>query len=135
MRALVAVSEDEDQIASYSTKFTMQLAELDILAAKLRAAAGNTDSEDVIENSSRIDRNKNRVFSYMQMRVQATEKIIYTKINIVRDARKDPQANNVLSKVFAHLRLLDDVRHLLDKDVDIVSNQLVTPGLTDTQAK
>ena len=83
MRGLVAVSEDEDQIASYSAKLTKQLAELDILAAKLRAAAGNTDSEDVIENSSRIDRNKNRVFSYMLMRVQATEKIVYTKINIV----------------------------------------------------
>ena len=69
------------------------------------------------------------------MRVQATEKIIYTKINIVRDARKDPQANNVLSKVIAHLCLLDDVQHLLDKDVDVVLNQLVTADMTETQAK
>ena len=52
VRALVAVSEDEDQIATYSAKLTKQLAELDILAARLRVAAGNTDLEDVIENSS-----------------------------------------------------------------------------------
>ena len=37
------------------------------------------------------------------MRVQATEKIIYTKINIVRDAGKQPGANTVLSNVLAHL--------------------------------
>ena len=103
MRALVAVSEDKDQIAAYSAKLTKQLAELDILAAKLRAAAGNTDLEDVIENSSQIDRNKNRVFSYMLMRVQATEKILYTKINIVRDAGRQPGANTVLSKVLGYL--------------------------------
>ena len=52
MRALVAVSEDEDQIASYTAKYTKQLGELDILTEKLRAAAGNTDSEEVMENSS-----------------------------------------------------------------------------------
>ena len=109
MIALVAVSENKDQIATYSAKLTEQLAELDILAARLRVAAGNTDLEDVIENSSQIDTNKKRVFSYMQMRVKATEKIIYTKMNIVRDAGKQPGANTVLSKVLGHLRLLDDV--------------------------
>ena len=83
MRALVAVLENEEQIGTYTTRLTKQLGELDILTEKLRAAVGNTDSEDVTENSSRIDQNKKRVFSYMQMRVQATEKIIYTKIQIV----------------------------------------------------
>ena len=52
VRALVAVSENEDQIASYTAKLTKQLGELDILTKKLRAAVGNTDSEDFMENSS-----------------------------------------------------------------------------------
>ena len=57
MRALLAVSENEDQIASYTAKLTKQLGELDILTEKLRAAVGNTDLEGVIENSSWIDEN------------------------------------------------------------------------------
>ena len=32
------------------------------------------------------------------------------------------------------MRLLEEVRQALDKDVDIVSNQLVTASLTETQA-
>ena len=50
MRALIAALENEDQIATYTTKLTTQQAELDILAEKLRVAAG-IDSEDVTENS------------------------------------------------------------------------------------
>ena len=125
MKALIAVLEDEDQISTYTVKLTKQLAELDTLLEKLRAAVKNTDLEDAIEIPSGINKNNKRVFSYMQMRVQATEKIIYTKIQIVRDTEKEPGANTVLSKVLAHLRLLDDVRHILDKDVDIVSNQII----------
>ena len=135
MRAFVAVSDNEDQIAALSTKLTNHLAELDILSARLRAAAGDTDSEEVIENYSRINRNKNRVFSYMLMRVQATEKIVYKQINIVQDTGRQPGANTVLSKVLGYLQLLDEVRHILNKDVDIVSNHLVTADLTETQAK
>ena len=67
MRALVAVSENEEQIASCTAKLTKQLGELDILNEKIRAGVGNTDLEDVIENSSQIDRYKNRVFFYMLM--------------------------------------------------------------------
>ena len=48
VRALVAVSENEDQIASYTAKLTKQLGGLDILTKKLRAAVENTDSEDNI---------------------------------------------------------------------------------------
>ena len=43
------------------------------------------------------------------MRVQATEKIIYTKIQIVQDAGRQPGANTVLSKVLGYIRLLDEV--------------------------
>ena len=81
MRALIAVL-NEEQTATYTTKLTTQRAELDILAKRLRVAAG-VDSKDVTENSSRINENKRRSFSYMQMRVQTTERIIQTKINIV----------------------------------------------------
>ena len=132
MRALIAFSNKE-QTATYTTNLTTQQAELDILAKRLRVAAG-VDSEDVTENSSRINENKRRSFSYMQMRVQATERIIYTKINIVRDAGRQPGANTVLSKVLGYIRLLDEVQQALDKDVDVVSNQLVTADLTETQA-
>ena len=83
MKAFIAVLENEEQIGTYTVKLTKQLAELDILLEKLRAAVKNTDSEDNIENSSQIDKNNKRVFSYMQMRVQATEKIIYKKIKVV----------------------------------------------------
>ena len=50
VRALIAVSNKE-QTATYTTKLTNQQAKLDILAERLRVAAG-VDSEDVIENSS-----------------------------------------------------------------------------------
>ena len=64
VRALIAVSENEEQIATLTTKFTTQRAGLDILAKQLRVAA-SIDSEDVTENSSRITENKRRVFSHM----------------------------------------------------------------------
>ena len=57
VRALVAVLENEEQIGTYTTRLTKQLGELDILTKKLRAAVGNTHLEDVIENSSQIDKN------------------------------------------------------------------------------
>ena len=83
MKALIAVLEDEDQISTYTVKLTKQLADLDIFLEKLRAAVENTDLEDDIKISSRINKNNKRVFSYMQMRVQSTEKIIKTKLQIV----------------------------------------------------
>ena len=107
MRALIAVSNKE-QTTTYTTKLTTQRAELDILVERLRVAAG-VDPEDVIENSSWINENKRRSFSYMQMRVQTTERIIQTKINIVRDAGRQPDANTVLSKVLGYMRLLEEV--------------------------
>ena len=58
VRALIAVS-NEEQTAAYTTKLTTQQAELDILAKRLRVAAG-VDSEDVTENSSRINENKKK---------------------------------------------------------------------------
>ena len=90
MRALIAVLNKE-QTAAYTTKLTTQEAELDILVKRLRVVAG-VDPEDVTENSSRINENKRRSFSYMQMRVQTTERIIQTKINIVQDAERQPDA-------------------------------------------
>ena len=101
MRALIAVS-NEEQTATYTTKLTTQQAELNILAERLRVAA-SVYSEDMTKKSFRINENKKRVFSYMQMRVQATEKIIYTKIKIVRDAGRQPGANTVLSKVLGYI--------------------------------
>ena len=56
MRALIAVS-NEEQTATYTTKLTNQRAELDILTERLKVAAG-VDTEDMIENSSRINENK-----------------------------------------------------------------------------
>ena len=58
MRALIAVSNKE-QTAAYTTKLTTQQAELDSLAERLRVASG-IDSEDVTENSSRINKNENK---------------------------------------------------------------------------
>ena len=68
------------------------------------------------------------------MRVQATKRIIHTKINIVQDAGRQPGANTVLSKVLGYMQLLDEVLQSPDKDVNIVLNQLVTADLTETQA-
>ena len=82
MKALIAVLEDEDQISTYTVKLTKQLAELDTLLEKLRAAVQNTNLEDNTKKPPRIDNNK-RIFSYMKMRVQSTEKIVNTKLNIV----------------------------------------------------
>ena len=80
MKALIAVLEDKDQISTYTVKLTKQLAELDIFLKKLRAAVKKTDLEDNIETPAQIDKNDKWVFSYMQMRVQSTEKIIDTKL-------------------------------------------------------
>ena len=71
----------------------------------------------------------------MQMRVQTTEKIIHSKLQIVRDTGKEPGGNTILHRVIAHLRLLDDVCNIINKDVDIVSNQIITADLTEPQAK
>ena len=60
MKALIAILEDEDQISTYTVKLTKQLAELDILLKKLRAAVKNTDSEDNIEIPDRIDKYNKR---------------------------------------------------------------------------
>ena len=56
----MAVS-NEEQTATYTTKLTTKQAELDILAERLRVAAG-VDLEDVTENSSQINKNKKSLF-------------------------------------------------------------------------
>ena len=60
MKALIAVSENEEQIGTYTTRLTKQLGELDILTKKLRAAVKSTNLEDNIEISSQIDQNKKK---------------------------------------------------------------------------
>ena len=71
----------------------------------------------------------------MQMRVHTTEKIVNTKLQIVRDAEKEPGANTILHRVLAHIRLLEDVHNILNKDVDLILNQIITADLTEPQAK
>ena len=70
----------------------------------------------------------------MQMRVQTTEKIINTKLQIVRDAGNEPGVNTILHRVVAHLRLQEDVLNIINKDVDIILNQIITSDLTEVQA-
>ena len=69
------------------------------------------------------------------MRVQTTEKIVNTKVQIVQDAGKELGANTILHRVVAHPCLLEDVCNIIDKDVDIISNQIITADLTEPQAK
>ena len=75
VKALLAVSEDEEQINTYTVKLTRQLAGLDTLLEKLQDDVENNYSEDSTEIPVWIDNNE-RIFSYMQMRVQTTEKIV-----------------------------------------------------------
>ena len=49
VKALIAVLEDEEQINTSTVKLTKQLAELDTLLEKLRAAVKNTGLEDDTE--------------------------------------------------------------------------------------
>ena len=69
------------------------------------------------------------------MKVQTVEKSINTKLQMVRDAEKEPDAYTSLSKVTANLCLLDDVLVLVNKVLDNTSSQIITTELTDTQAK
>ena len=71
----------------------------------------------------------------MQLRVHTTEKIANTKLQMVWDVEKESGANTLLHRVVAHLRLLEDVHNIIHKDLDIVSNQIITADLTETQAK
>ena len=82
MKALLAVLEDEEQINTHTAKLTRQQAGVDNLLKKLQEAVKDNDLEDDTETPVRINNNK-RVFSYMQMRVQSTEKIVNTKLQIV----------------------------------------------------
>ena len=49
VKALLAVSEDEEQINTHTAKLTRQLAGVDTLLKKLREAVKNNDSEDDTE--------------------------------------------------------------------------------------
>ena len=69
------------------------------------------------------------------MKVQTVEKTVNAKLQFLQDAEKEPEANTVLHKVTANLRLLEDVLNLVNKDVDNISNQIITAELTDAQAK
>ena len=71
----------------------------------------------------------------MQMKVQTVEKSINTKLQLVRDAEKEPEANSILHKVIGNLHLLEDVLNLVNKDVDNILNQIINAELTDLQAK
>ena len=115
-------------------KLTKQLAGLDILLKKLRDAVNTNNSEDNTEIPVRID-NNTRIFSYIQIKACTTEKTIITKLRIVWDAEKEPGANTILHRVIAHLHLLEDIGNIIDKDVDIFSNQIITADLTEPQAK
>ena len=68
----------------------------------------------------------------MQMKVQTAEKTVNTKIQLVWDTEKEPEANTVLYKVTANIRLLEDVLNLVNKDMDSILSQIITTELTDT---
>ena len=134
IKAVLAVLEDEEQKKFYTGKLTKQLAGVDTLLIKLHDAVNTVDSEEDAETPIRTDNNK-RIFSYIQMKAHTTEKTVNTKLQIVQDAEKEPEANTILHRVVAHLRLLEDVLNIINKDVDIISNQIITVDLTETQAK
>ena len=69
------------------------------------------------------------------MKVHTTEKTLNKKLQIVRDAENEPEANTILHRVVAHLCLMEDVLNIIIKDVDIILNQIITADLTETQAK
>ena len=134
IRAVLAVLEDEEQKKSYTDKLTKQLADLDPLLEGLHLAVNIVNSEEEVETPIPTNNNK-RIFSYMQMKVHTAEKTINTKLQLVWDAEKQPETNTVLYKVTANIRLLEDVLNLVNKDVDIILNQIITAELTDAQAK
>ena len=57
IKALLAVSEDEEQINTYTVKLTKELAGLDTLLEKLRDAVKNNDSEENTEIPVQIHNN------------------------------------------------------------------------------
>ena len=134
VRAILAVLDDEDLKKSYRVKLTNQLAELGTLLVKLHNAVNTVDSEEEAEIPIQTNNNK-KILSYMQMKVQTVEKTVNAKLQFLRDAEKEPEANTVRHKVMENLRILDDVFNLLNKDVDNILNQIITAELTDTQAK
>ena len=115
-------------------KLTKQLADLDPILEKLHQAVNKVDSNAEKEPPIQTDNNK-RIFSYMQMKVQTAEKSINTKLQLVWDAEKEPEANTSHSKVIANLCLLEDVLILVNKDLDSILSQIIMTELTDTQAK
>ena len=106
--------EDEEQKKSYTDKLTKQLAELDPLLVKLHKAVNTVNSEEEAETPIQNDNNK-RIFSYMQMKVNTAEKTVNTKLQLVWDAEKEPEANTVIHKVTENLCLLQDVLNLVEK--------------------
>ena len=88
IKAVIAVSEDEDQKKSYTDKLTKQLADLDPILEKLHQAVNKVDSDAEEEPPVQTDNNK-RVFSYMQMKIQTAEKSINTKLQLVRDTERN----------------------------------------------
>ena len=56
----------------------------------------------------------------MQMKVQTAEKTVNTKLQLVWDAEKEPEAFTVLHKVTAKICLLEDVLNLVNKDVNSI---------------
>ena len=131
IKAVLAVLEDEEQKKSYTNKLTKKLADLDPILEKLHQAVNKVNSDVEEEYPVRTDNNK-RVFSYMQMKIQTAEKSINTKLQMLRDAEKEPEANTVLHKVIGNLCLLEDVLILVKKDLDTILSQIITTELTNT---
>ena len=66
----------------------------------------------------------------IKLKIRSAEKSINTKLKIVRDAEKEVNTFASISKIEANLQILEDVLLITNKDLDLISNQIVDNELT-----
>ena len=120
---------DVDQKAAYTNKLNEQLTLVDPVLNQLYDAV---NSLKPTENPSLEAANKAaRSLLSIKLKICSSQRIINSKIALVRDAEKDEEVQSSLPKVKANLQLLEDVKAITTKDLDEICKQIIKEDLNE----
>ena len=75
-----------------------------------------------------------RILACIKLMIWSAQKSIKTKIGIVCDAEIEAEAFTSLPKIKANLQVLEDVLHITNNNLNLISNQVLSDELNEEQA-
>ena len=101
------MESDAKQKAAYTDKLNEQLTLVDPVLNQLHDAVDSFKSAK--DPSTEAANKAARSISSIKLKIRSSQRVINSKIALVRDAEKDEEVQSSLPKVKANLQLLEDV--------------------------